>query len=126
VDGKPLILALTEGRISDCRSAATVLQALPDVKILIADKGVEAQPVPPCPVQSQNHTLHSRTLEPKSLDHLRHQNLQATQSDRAHVRQAQGLAPHRHPPLALRPHFHERHLRPCNRHIPVMSPKASA
>lgn len=37
--GRPLILLLTEGQVSDYRGAATVLPALPDADILIADRG---------------------------------------------------------------------------------------
>jgi hypothetical protein len=37
-DGKPLILLLTEGQVSDYRGAATVLQALPpDATTMIED-----------------------------------------------------------------------------------------
>jgi|TARA_B100000315_G_C14141684_1_gene391616 transposase len=41
-DGKPLILLLTEGQISDYRGAATILPALPPADILIADKGYDS------------------------------------------------------------------------------------
>jgi putative transposase len=41
-DGKPLILLLTEGQFSDYRGAATVLPALPDACMLIADKGYDS------------------------------------------------------------------------------------
>ena len=34
-----MILLLTEGQVSDYRGAATVLPALPDAEVLIADKG---------------------------------------------------------------------------------------
>ena len=40
--GKPLILLLTEGQVSDYRGAATVLPALPDADILIADRGYDS------------------------------------------------------------------------------------
>ena len=39
-DGKPLILVLTAGQVSDYRRADTVLPALPDADALIADKGI--------------------------------------------------------------------------------------
>jgi hypothetical protein len=48
------------------RGAATVLQSLLGAKILIADKGVEAQPVPPSPVRFENHALHSQTQNRKA------------------------------------------------------------
>ncbi len=41
-DGKPLILLLTEGQVSDYRGAATVLPALPEANALIADKGYDS------------------------------------------------------------------------------------
>jgi transposase len=37
-----LILLLTEGQVSDYRGAATVLPALPDAEVLIADKGYDS------------------------------------------------------------------------------------
>jgi len=79
-------------RISDYRGGATVLPALPDAETLIADKGVEARLVPPNPVQTGHLTMHSKTQEPQGTDPLQHRNLPAAQSDRAHVRQTQGLA----------------------------------
>ncbi|MFT7182015.1 MAG: transposase [Planctomycetota bacterium] len=39
VDGKPLILLLTEGQISDYRGAGTVLRGLPDAKTMLVDQG---------------------------------------------------------------------------------------
>jgi hypothetical protein len=132
-----LILLLTEGhplgdaRIacraagSDYRGGATVLQALPGARALIADKGVEARLIPPSPVRTENLTMHSKTQEPQSPDPLRRQNLPAAQSGRAQVRKAQGLAQDRNPIWPMRPHVHERHLHRCNRHILVMSPEPS-
>jgi hypothetical protein len=84
-------------RISDYRGGPTVLPALPGAETLITDKGVEARLVPPRPVQTGHHALHSRAQEPQGADPLRHQNLPAAQSGRAHVRQAQGLAQDRKP-----------------------------
>ena len=37
-----MILLLTEGQVSDYRGAATVLPALPDAEVLIADKGYDS------------------------------------------------------------------------------------
>ena len=44
-DGKPLILLLTEGQVSDYRGAATILPTLPDANMLIADKGYDSNAV---------------------------------------------------------------------------------
>ena len=39
-----MILLLTEGEVSDYRGAATVLPALPEADVLIADKGYDSGP----------------------------------------------------------------------------------
>ena len=41
-DGKPLILLLTKGQVSDYRGGATILPALPKAHVLIADKGYDS------------------------------------------------------------------------------------
>ena len=41
-DGRPLVLLLTEGQISDYRGADTILPVLPDADVLIADKGYDS------------------------------------------------------------------------------------
>ena len=41
-DGKPLILLLTEGQVSDYRGADIILPALPDSDVLTADKSYES------------------------------------------------------------------------------------
>jgi putative transposase len=41
-EGKPLILLLTEGQVSDYRGAATLLPALPEADVLIADRGYDS------------------------------------------------------------------------------------
>lgn len=43
-DGKPLMLHLAEGEVSACRGAATVLPALPEADVPIADKGHDSFP----------------------------------------------------------------------------------
>jgi transposase len=40
--GRPLILPLTEGQVSDFKGAAIIAPHLPNAKILIADKGYDA------------------------------------------------------------------------------------
>lgn len=40
--GRPLILLLTEGQMSDYKGAALMLKALPDAKELLGDKGYDA------------------------------------------------------------------------------------
>ena len=41
-DGKPVVLRLTAGQVSDYCGADTVLDALPEADILIADKGYDS------------------------------------------------------------------------------------
>ena len=41
-DGKPLILVLTEGQVSDYRGARAMLTALPNADTLIADSGYDS------------------------------------------------------------------------------------
>jgi transposase len=41
-NGKPLILLLSEGQVSDYRGAASVLPALPGARVMIADKGYDS------------------------------------------------------------------------------------
>ena len=116
-----MILLLTEGQVSDYRGAATVLPDLPDANVLIADKGYDNDwfrealtdlGIEPCIPGRANRKV------PIPYDAGP---LQAAQPHRAHVRQAQGLAPHRHPIRPLRPHLHERDLYRRNRHLLVMS-----
>ena len=40
--GRPLLMLLSEGQMSDYRGAALMLKALPNAKVLIADKGYDA------------------------------------------------------------------------------------
>ena len=41
-DGKPITLLLTAGQVSDYCGADTVLEALPEADVLIADKGYDS------------------------------------------------------------------------------------
>jgi len=41
-DGKPLVLALTEGQVSDVKGADLVLDDLPEAEVLIGDKGYDS------------------------------------------------------------------------------------
>jgi transposase len=95
-DGKPLILLLTEGQVSDYRGAATILRMLPDAKVLITNRGVEARLVSRGFGRPRHRALHSRAQKPQGVGHIRRQDLQAAQSGRAHGRQPQGLSPYRH------------------------------
>ena len=118
-----MILLLTEGQVSDYRGAATVLPASRTPTVLIADKGYDSDWFREALTDLEIDALHPGPVEPQGADPLRRRPLQAAQPHRAHVRQAQGLAPHRHTIRPLRPHLHERHLHRRNRHLLVMSPE---
>ena len=40
--GRPRVMLLTEGQVSDYKGAATMLPAMPDAPVLIADRGYDA------------------------------------------------------------------------------------
>ena len=39
--GRPLVMLLSEGQMSDCKGAALMFEAIPEVGELIADKGYD-------------------------------------------------------------------------------------
>jgi putative transposase len=41
-DGRPVVLLLTEGQMSDHKGASLVLEALPAARTLIADRGYDS------------------------------------------------------------------------------------
>ncbi len=45
-DGKPLVLLLSKGQMSDHKGARLILDALPPASTLIADRGYDQQLVP--------------------------------------------------------------------------------
>jgi transposase len=107
--GRPLVMLLAEGQMSDHKGAKLMLGASPPAKALLgkrgydsswlrealADKGIEA-----C-IPS------SKSGEPRYLT-TGHSTASATAS--RHVRQAQGLAAHRHTLRPMRPCLLFRHL----------------
>ena len=72
--GRPLIMLLSEGQMSDYRGAALMLDALPPAKALLGDKGYDAdwlraaltsRGITPCIPSKANRTIaipHDRTL----------------------------------------------------------------
>ncbi len=56
--GRPLVLLLSEGQMSDHKGARLMLGALPPAKILIADRGYDSAAVPPGPRRQRHRPLH--------------------------------------------------------------------
>lgn len=99
-DGKPLILLLTEGQVSDYRGAAKILPALPPADILIADKGYDSDwfrqalielGIEPCipgrngrkkPVEYDEHTYKQRNRIERMFGRLKDWRRIATRYDR--------------------------------------------
>ena len=99
-DGKPLILLLTEGQVSDYKGAATMLSALPDADILIADRGydsdwfraaLESQGIEPCipgrkgrkaPIEFDEDQYRQRNLIERMFGRLKDWRRIATRYDR--------------------------------------------
>ena len=99
-DGKPLILLLTEGQVSDHRGAASILPALPPADILIADKRHDSDwfrqalmslGIEPCipgrngrkkPVEYDEHTYKQRNRIERMFGRLKDWRRIATRYDR--------------------------------------------
>ena len=109
--------------MSDHKGAHLMLGALPPAKILIADRGYDSVPFRQALAAKGIAPCIPLVTEPEGPVRLRRGPLSPAPQDREHVRQAQGLAPHRHPLRPLRPHLHERDLHRRNRHLLVMSPE---
>ena len=121
-DGKPLIMLLTEGQVSDHRGAAMMFNALPpDAETLIGDKGYDSdrfrealagRGIAPCipgrahrkkPVACDAGLYKQRNLVERMFGRLKDWRRIATRYDRC-------------------AHTLQRHLHRRNRHILVMSP----
>ena len=66
-NGRPLVLLLSEGQMSDYKGAALMLSAMPKAKQLLADKGYDADG-PRRPRQTPHHPLHSFQSQPQNRE----------------------------------------------------------
>jgi hypothetical protein len=87
---------------------------------LIADRGYDSACFREA-LAARHHTLHSINAKPKAADPARRPALLPAPPHRDHVRQDQGLAPHRHALRPLRTHLHQRHRPRRNRHLLAQS-----
>ena len=118
--GRPLMLLLSEGQMSDYKGAALMVDALPSAKVLLGDRGYDAdwfrhalieRGITPCIPSKSNRKI--AIPHDRALYRQRHR-------VEKYVRQNQGLAPHPHPLRSLRPHLHVRNLHRSNRHISAL------
>ena len=116
-DGRPLILLLSEGQMSDHKGARLVLDALPPARYLIADRGYDSawfrEALAPRGIEPCIPSTRSRKIPYR----LRQGSLSPAPQGREPVRQAQGLAAHRHPLRPMRPHLLLGHLHRSRRHL---------
>src|ERR1700730_9201335 len=96
--GRPLIMLLSEGQMSDYKGAALMIDALPRAKALLGDRGYDAD------------WLHPVKGQPQDSDPSRHSALPPASQDREHVRKTQGMETHPHTLRPMHPYLHVRHL----------------
>lgn len=103
-EGRPIMLMLSEGQMSDHTGAKLLYPHLPAAETLIADKGYDsdefrdglaAKGITPC-IPSRSNRIADIIL--------RQWPVQDAREDRDHVRQAKGLAPHCYALRPCRPH----------------------
>jgi hypothetical protein len=107
--GRPLILLLSEGQMSDFGGAALMIDALPKTKALLGDtehRAVlgareDAQDMMPTGFVRRWQSERSKPASPQNQTEnphpARRHALPTTSQNRDHVRQAQRLAAHPHP-----------------------------
>ena len=66
-NGRPLVMLLSEGQMSDYKGAALMLPTMPKAKQLLADKGYDADWFRAA-LQAPHHPLHSFQSQPQNRD----------------------------------------------------------
>ena len=66
--GRPLIMLLSEGQMSDYKGAALMLDALPHAKELLGDKGYDADWFRQALAERRHHRVHPVKIQPKNTD----------------------------------------------------------
>jgi hypothetical protein len=66
--GRPLVMLLSEGQISDYKGAALMLPAMPKAKQLLARQGLRRRLAPRRPRQAPHRRLHSFESQPENRD----------------------------------------------------------
>jgi transposase len=115
--GRPVIMLLSEGQMSDYKGAALIIDALPPARELLGDKGYDADWLRQALAERGiKACIPSRSNRKTPIEHDPC-TLSPAPQDREHVRQAQGLATYPHPLRPMRSHTHVRHLHRCHRHL---------
>jgi transposase len=74
--GKPMILLLTEGQMSDHTGARLLIEKLPAGSTLIGDRGYDSKSFPHRSERAWDQGVHSADQEPPTADRLRQGALQ--------------------------------------------------
>ena len=85
-EGRPVVLMLSEGQMSDYKGAALILSALPEAKELLGDRGYDADWFRKASRRARHHSLHSWSIKSQDADRLRSHPLPSTTKNRKHVR----------------------------------------
>lgn len=116
--GRPLIILIGEGQISDIKGAAVLIDALPSARALGDDRGRTGNwfyaamtqcAIPACIPAKRN----AKVPIPKRPA------IPPAPQGREIIPQIQRLAPHTYPLHPLCPHLHIRHLNRRKRHLPA-------
>jgi hypothetical protein len=120
--GRPLILALTEGQTSDYKGAALVFDYLPIPGLLSATRAM-TQTGCARARRPRHCALYPTQDEQNRADPLRPNPLQGPPQDRDHVWAPQGLAARPYPLRSLRPHIHGRYRHSSHSYLMALIPK---
>ena len=103
--GRPLVMLLGEGQMSDYRGAAMLLDALPCTKALLDDQGYDADWFRKALAERNITACIPSKKNRKDPDPARRRALPPAPQDQEYVRQAQGPAAHPHPLRSMRHTF---------------------
>ena len=111
-DGKPLVMLLSEGQMSDQKGARLMLGVLPKAKTLIADPGYDSNWFREALKSGESSPAFHQPKAARRRSTMR-DNLPPAPQNREPLRQAQGLAAHRNALRPMRPHILLRRLHRC-------------
>lgn len=110
-------MLLSEGQMSDYKGAALMIDTLPRAKVLLGDKGYDADWLRAALAdRGIAACIPSKATRKVPIPHDATLYLQRHKIE-IHVRKAQGLAAHPHPLRSMRTHLHVRYLHRRIRHL---------
>jgi len=90
--GRPVVLLLSEGQMSDDKGARLMVDALPPAKHLLADRGYDADWFREALKDKGYRALYPAKEKSENTDRIRQNSLQATPQSRERVWQTRRLA----------------------------------